>query len=377
METVNLADWVRPKTFEEVAGNEKVVADLSTSIRNAATKKGKLPSTFLFSGPRGTGKTTMAFLVSRYLNCETHDACGTCQSCLDMNNDPRTHPDITFIDVGSKGKVDDMRLLQNYVNRSPRYNKRAIILDEAHALTGAAATSLLLTLEAPPPNTVFFLCTTNPEKLLPTIVSRAIAYKLQNIDIDDSISRMTEVVRALGLRSKSKAVREVTTECLRKIAEASNGHLRDALGLLQRYTSTLDSASDWSVDDVDAVLESTENAKTAVDFMIAFVGMDMHAVIKVLRSQTELRPLMHKLRWLAYYIIGDGAGSNKFQIPELREFLAQVRKKKTKYGLPLLIKLQQALIESEALMNSGIHESVALESKVCSLMVREHEGEDE
>ena len=86
---------------------------------------------------------------------------------------------------------------------------------------------------------------------------------------------------------------------------------------------------------------------------------------------------MHKLRWLSYYIIGEGVGSNKFQTPELREFLAQVKKKKIKYGLPLLIKLQQALIESEALMNSGIHESVALESKVCSLMVREHEGEDE
>jgi DNA polymerase-3 subunit gamma/tau len=369
LETVNIHDSLRPRSLAEMSGNVRAVADLTKMF-----EQGKLiSSTFLVSGPKGTGKTTTGFLIARYLNCATHDACGKCPSCKAMNADPKKHPDIMFVDIGSNGKIEDIRNLQQRVSRQPRYNKFVIILDEAHAFgSQAAATAMLTTLESPPPNTVFVLCTTNPEKLLPTIISRATHYKLTTLTKDEVVKGLQRAVSELGLRPQSKTDKENAKLCLAKIAEASGGHMRDALSILQRFIPNVEEG--WDASTIDAILEATADVKTIAELLASILKMDLPDVVYSLRTHKEMRPLLHGLRWLLFYVIGDAAESNKFQTADLKVFLALKAKEKLKYNLPMLIKLQSTLIKIEQAMNQGVHEQVAMETFICELMVNEYEA---
>ena len=364
MKTVNYHDSLRPRHLEDMSGNEGVVKSL------IATFKGKdLPSTFLLTGERGTGKTTTAFLIARYLNCDTGDACGECPSCIAMNNDPRTHPDVTFVDIGSNGKIEDVRNMLKYIGMNPRFKKRVFILDEAHAFgSPAAATALLTTLEAPPTNTIFILCTTNPEKLLPTIVSRSARYKLSVLEPEVVVAGLKRALKELKIKPTDV---KGAKACLVKIAEASGGHMRDAIGILQTVLPVI--RTDWNPDLVEASLEQSIDAKTTIELLTAILQMDLPNVISCLRSNKEMRGVLHSLRWLLFYVIGDAAKTNKFQTADLKAFLAVKTKNKIKYNLPMLIKLQMVLVKIEQAMNQGVNEAVAMETFICELMVNEYE----
>ena len=158
----------RSQTFDELVGQQYVVR----SIKNAV-QEGKVGHAYLFCGPRGTGKTSMARLLARAVNCEDkeHAPCGKCENCLAAIEG--THPDIIEINAANETHVEDVRDLIERARLSPMMGKHKVyIVDEVHQLSSSAASALLKTLEEPPEHVIFILATTDPQKLLPTIISR-------------------------------------------------------------------------------------------------------------------------------------------------------------------------------------------------------------
>ena len=157
----------RPSTFDQVAGQQHIVKTLMNAL-----KENKIAHAYLFCGPRGTGKTSMARLFAKSLNCEHGfgSQCNECPNCLAVKEG--SHPDIIEMDAASNRGIDDIRDLVSKVKYSPSLGKyKVYIIDEVHMMTTEAFNALLKTLEEPPSNVVFILATTEPYKLMPTILS--------------------------------------------------------------------------------------------------------------------------------------------------------------------------------------------------------------
>ncbi len=216
----------RPQRFADVAGQEAVVASLLAALRSDRT-----PHAYLFCGPRGTGKTSVARLLARAMNCERRregEPCGECPPCRDSTS--ASAPDVFEIDAASNRNVESMRELVSQVGYSPtRCRFKVYILDEAHMLTKEAANTFLKTLEEPPPHVVFVLATTEAHKILPTISSRCQVYEFRKIGEATCRDLLVEVARAEGM--------ELLPEAAALLAARSGGAMRDALGLLERLLS--------------------------------------------------------------------------------------------------------------------------------------------
>jgi DNA polymerase III subunit gamma/tau len=200
---------------------------VTTALRNAL-RSDRVPHAILLAGPRGVGKTTIARLLARALNCEkgpTPEPCGTCSSCREISGGSST--DVQEIDAASRTSVDDVREIIESVRYAPSPGKwRIYVIDEVHMLSAAAFHALLKTLEEPPPRSLFVLATTNPEKIPFTVVSRCQRYDLRRLSAAEVVARLREVAGAEGLR--------VSEASLLALARAGEGSLRDALTLLDQ-----------------------------------------------------------------------------------------------------------------------------------------------
>lgn len=213
----------RPQSFKDVIGQDFTVKALSNAI-----KLNKIANAYLFCGPRGTGKTSSARIFAKSLNCingPTVEPCQKCQSCLDVTN--ASGLDVIEIDAATNRGIDDAKELINKVQYAPMNGKYKIfIIDEVHMLSKEAFNALLKTFEEPPKNVIFILATTEPHKVIETIVSRCQRFDFRRITIDDIVKRLREISDIEKIN--------ITDDALYSIAKNVSGGMRDSLALLDQ-----------------------------------------------------------------------------------------------------------------------------------------------
>lgn len=213
----------RPQKFEDVIGQEHIVKTLKNQISS-----GRIAHAYLFSGPRGTGKTTIARLFAKSVNCHSPkeaESCGKCHICLEFGDNRLM--DIIEIDAASQTGVDNVRELIDAVRFSPTMSKHKVyIIDEVHMFSKSAFNALLKTLEEPPAHAIFILATTELEKVPPTIVSRSQHFDFRKLKNDHLIHKLKIIAKNEGIK--------VEDDALRLVAKSADGSLRDAESLFEQ-----------------------------------------------------------------------------------------------------------------------------------------------
>src|ERR1700704_3764408 len=218
-----IARKYRPQGFDELISQEHV----KTTLENAITQ-GRIAHGYIFSGQRGTGKTTVARIFARCLNCEqgpTPTPCGKCASCLEIGEG--SSMDVIEIDAASNRGINEMRELRESVRFRPARDRyKVFIVDEAHQITSEAFNALLKTLEEPPEWVVFLLCTTESHKIPSTIVSRCQQFSFRSVDFAELVQRMEWIMQQEGITADADAVAV--------LARAGEGSVRDSLSALDQ-----------------------------------------------------------------------------------------------------------------------------------------------
>lgn len=272
----------RPQNFDSLVGQEYTKTLLKNAIKNE-----HISHAYIFTGPRGTGKTSSAKIFAKALNCLNPidgNPCNECEMCKSFG----ANPDIIEIDAASNNGVDEIREIINNVRLAPSNSKyKVYIVDEFHMLSTSAFNALLLTLEEPPSNVVFILATTDIQSVPITVLSRCQRFDFKPIAVDDIINRLNYVCNEENI--------DITDAALKEIAYMSNGGMRDALSILDQISSR---NTKIDVDDVTSNFGSISNKKIK-EFMDVFTTGDVHGTLELLKefknNGIDVRILIEKL----------------------------------------------------------------------------------
>jgi DNA polymerase-3 subunit gamma/tau len=271
-----LARKWRPKSFADVVGQSHIVRALENALSS-----GRVHHAFLFAGTRGVGKTTLARILAKALNCEdgvSAEPCGHCQACISV--DEGRFLDLIEVDAASRTGVDDMRELLENVQYTPSSGRfKVYLVDEVHMLSRHSFNALLKTLEEPPPHVKFLFATTDPQKLPVTVLSRCLQFNLKRLSTKQIVDRMIQICSSEDLDADPAA--------LKRIAIAASGSMRDALSLLDQ---ALAYGGDRLIDDDVAVMLGSMDRHRILDLLQALATADGSVLLEQIRLLDELVP---------------------------------------------------------------------------------------
>jgi DNA polymerase III subunit gamma/tau len=283
-----IARKYRPQTFGELIGQEHVKTTLENAITSARLAHG-----YIFSGQRGTGKTTVARILARCLNCiqgPTITPCGICASCLEIT--AGNSPDVIEIDAASNRGINEMRELRDNVRYQPARDRyKVFIIDEAHQITIEGFNALLKTLEEPPEWAVFMMCTTESHKIPNTIASRCQQFNFRSVEFSELVGRMQYIAREEGI--------EADAETFAVIAHAGEGSVRDSLSALDQAIACC--GKTLNVEDVRALLGvfAVDSLRAVAEAVLEQSGQRMLEIVQELERSGQ--SLQHYVRELARY----------------------------------------------------------------------------
>jgi DNA polymerase III subunit gamma/tau len=283
-----IARKYRPQAFSELIGQAPVRTTLENAIRS-----GRVAHGYIFAGQRGTGKTTVARIVARCLNCingPTIEPCGVCASCLEIA--AGSSPDVIEIDAASNRGINEMRELRENVRYRPARDRyKVFIIDEAHQITSEAFNALLKTLEEPPEWAIFMLCTTETHKVPITIASRCQQFSFRSVEFSELVTRMEEIIKLEGI--------EADPDVLAVIAQAGEGSVRDSLSALDQAIACC--GTTLTVKEVRSLLGmfGAESLQSVADAVLQQNGERMLDIVQELEQNGQ--SLQHFSRELSRY----------------------------------------------------------------------------
>jgi DNA polymerase-3 subunit gamma/tau len=264
----------RPSSFKEFIGQEHVTKTIINEISS-----GRISHAYLFSGHRGTGKTTMARLFAKAINCQNlqgAEPCNACSSCLEINEGKAI--DIIEIDAASNRGIDEIRSIKESIQFAPNFLKyKVLILDEAHQLSKDAANALLKILEEPPAYAIFILATTEAHKMIPTIASRCQRFDFHKLSYKELIEKLSIICKKENI--------DIEPEALSMIAAGSEGSMRDAEGTLNQILNFLPE-SKIKVEDIQTIL-GIVSINLAIELTEFLIKKDKAGALRFLSDQIE------------------------------------------------------------------------------------------
>lgn len=346
-----LARKYRPQSFRDIIGQETVVRTLQNAIEQE-----RIHHAYLFSGVRGVGKTTLARILAKALNCikgPTTEPCNECTMCTEITEG--IDLDVREIDAATYTGVDNIRDLREVTQFHPARDRyRIFIIDEAHMLSTPAWNALLKILEEPPPHVVFMFATTEVQKVLPTILSRVQKFALRKITLEELIDRLDQICRSEGI--------EADKEALEIIARRGEGSVRDCLSLLDQIIA-------FSGRTVTSTTVSTVLGLSDTSFfarLIALIGDGDHgALLDALHEASEngrdFKLLYRDLLNFTRNLLLIAGGANESMLSASPQDLATLRSVAGKFSYTELLRIANLLLKDDETVNRAEHQRLAVE----------------